>query len=264
MSYESAVQRCAANNKQQCTPRRHGGGLCNFDLNRDLWYSWTTSSCMTRAKISFDSGLIGRVDYPDADYAGLRNVAKIVNENQKNFVKVAWITNPTLPTSAAECDIISSCYSVSDGCICDTSVVEAPVFSKSSEILSSSDIFSSLFTASYNGAGSISLGNCGIEGVLVYTTSNSDSCDSFSTETFFGFEDHHGIQRYLKNTLSTVTIAGIEDAKFRNIPHFIDMVDSDVRDMYYETDAGELMIGQVLELIFSSSFIFLTVALGSH
>lgn len=241
MRYESAIQRCVANNKQQCTPRRHGGGLCNFDLNRNLWYSWTTSSCMTRAKVSFDSGLIGRVDYPDADYAGHRNVARILNESQKNFVKVAWISDPTLPKSAAECDIIPSCYSVSDGCICDTSVAEAPVFTKSSEILSTSALFSNLFTGSFSfgDTGSISLGDCGIQGVLVYTTSASDSCESFSTETFFGFDDHHGIQRYLKNTLSTVTIVGIEDATFRNIPHFIDMVDSDVRDMYYETDAGE-------------------------
>ncbi len=67
----------------------------------------------------------------------------------------------------------------------------------------------------------------------------TDTCNNFSSDTFFGFKDDHGVQRYLKNMVSTVAIIGIDDAEFRNVPHFIDMVDRDLRDMYHETDAGK-------------------------
>lgn len=255
MIYSSAENRCAANGKDQCTPRGYYNSICNFDVNREMWSSWTASSCMTRAKISFDTGFIGRVDHPDADYAGFRNVASIVDENQKNFVKVAWLENPVLPKTASDCNIISSCYSVTDGCICDTSVSDSTVFANSSEILSQDEIHTKLFIASFEpdlfDDGTINdLGNCGIQDVQIYSKSFSDSCSNFSADTFFGFKDNHGVQRYLKNVISTVTILGINKAEFRNIPHFIDMVDHDLRDMYHETDAGKSMQLSVKEGIF--------------
>ena len=46
----------------------------------------------------------------------------------------------------------------------------------------------------------------------------------------------NGQERYLKNLLSVVNVQGV-DVAFRNPVHFISLVESDLRDMYYETDA---------------------------
>lgn len=242
MSFDSAVNRCAAVNQEQCTPQRVQEHLCGVDARRNVWSSWTTSNCMTRAKISFDTGLIGRVDYPDPDYAGKRNVPDIVDENTKNFFNVAWINSAsTLPTDPESCDAIQSCYSVDDGCVCDTSVNEIAAFESAESISSKDDVLSSLHVGAFAPEmfddGDVTLiGKCGFADLAFYSHSSDGSCSNLGPDAFISVVDGHGIQRYLKNVQSTVEILGV-NSSFRNAPHFISMVDQDLRDMYYETDA---------------------------
>ena len=241
MTYDSAVDRCAANGKEQCTPRSYAGSICNVDINRNTWSSWTASSCMTRVKISYETGMIGRVDYPEPDYAGLRNVAKAVDDSTKNFFNVAWLSKPTLIVDSASCNAIPSCYSVDDGCVCDTSLAETAVFGSSEAVSSKEAALSTLHVGAFapdmfDTGYIVSHGNCGVEGVEFYSRSSSDSCSNLGKDAFLGVVDNHGVQRHLKNIRSIVEIVGV-NASFRNVPHFISMVDQDLRDMYYETDA---------------------------
>ena len=244
MSFDSAVNRCAAFDQEQCTPQRVQEHLCGFDARRHVWSSWTTSNCMTRVKISFDTGLIGRVDYPDPDYAGKRNVPDIVDENTKNFFNVAWISNKLgqgLPLDSGSCDAIQSCYSVNDGCVCDTSVTETVVFESAETITSKASVLTSLYIGAFapemfDDGEVIFIGNCGFADLTFYSHSSGDNCSNLGVDAFISVVDDNGIQRYLKNLQSTVKILGVESF-FRNAPHFISMVDQDLRDMYYETDA---------------------------
>ncbi len=242
MSFAFASDRCAQNGKEQCTPVKVAGSPCN--TNMVTWYSWTALGCMTQAKISYKTGFIGRVDFPDADYGGKRKVASIVDKNTRNYFKVYWDTDPSLPTNADECNAISTCRSVvDDGCICDTSVTETAGFERASDITSKESVLSLLHYGTFEPDmldGDItSLGNCNTDdNIEIYSLSSGDSCTNLSTQAFFRVIDHAGINRYLKNLISTVQVHGV-NASFRNVPHFINFVDQDLRDMYYETDAGK-------------------------
>jgi uncharacterized protein (DUF1800 family)/uncharacterized protein (DUF1501 family) len=240
MSYESAIDRCAAIGMSQCTPRRYIQSTCHTGIRENMWYSWTALGCKTQVKMSFETGLIGRVDYPEPDYAGYRNVAKVVSAETKNYFKVVWLNEPNLPTTALSCGAIETCYSVADGCICDTSVTEKSVFGSASHILSVHHVLSALHIGTFSPDHFLpdeikSIGSCGVEGVNFFSRSFADSCSNLGTDAFLGVIDSHGVQHYLKNVLSTVKITGV--GAFRNAPHFISFVDQDLRDMYYETDA---------------------------
>ncbi len=259
MSFEYAENRCAENGKEQCTPRRLHGGICTTDINWKKWYSWTTLGCMTQAKISYKTGSIGRVDYPDPDFAGYRDVSKVVDENTRNYFKVYWDINPSLPENAADCNSIS-CRSVEDGCICNTSVTETAAFNRSSDILSKESLFSSLHFGTFDpdmfdDRDIFTLGNCNVDNIEIYSYSSDDSCASLGTSVFFGVTDTIGVKHYLKNIKSTVEVLGV-NASFRNVPHFISFVDQDLRDMYYETDAGKEFLNVIL-----IKFLYLIVSL---
>ena len=63
VKFSTAVDRCEAVGKVQCTPKETDyKSQCTFDIIREYWSSWTTASCMTRVKISYETGFIGRVD----------------------------------------------------------------------------------------------------------------------------------------------------------------------------------------------------------
>lgn len=244
MSFTSAIDRCAAHGKQQCNPEKTAfDNVCNHDGWR--WAHWTTDSCMTRVKISYESGLIGRVDYPNPDYAGKRNAAKNLDDTTKNFFPVAWLSKPELPTDSNSCNDISSCYSTDDGCVCDTSLAESAVYSRAEDIESKDDLLSKLHVGAFDPVffddGDVtSLGNCGInDDIQVYSLapSGEESCSKFGPDTFFGVVNENSVLQYLKNLKSIVTIDGISSASFRNVVHFISLIEPDLRDMYYETDA---------------------------
>eukprot|EP00957_Ditylum_brightwellii_P022523 1699528-Ditylum_brightwellii.AAC.1 len=73
---------------------------------------------------------IARVDHPDVDLSGERNTLDRVNDATVSFFTVIWNDGTgTFPTAKTFSTIPNnSCISVSDGCICDTTVVETAVF----------------------------------------------------------------------------------------------------------------------------------------
>lgn len=240
MRYDTAVDRCAENGKVQCNPRGlYNGGSCAEDVRHMTWSSWTSVGCATRAKISYDTGHIARVDYPDRDFARKRDVSHYVNDSTLNFYKVEWLSETlNLPSSPAKCQVITSCYSVDDGCVCDTSLIETAVFYAATEISSKDDVLSALHIGAFEpemfDSGEIISLDCGIDDVAFYSKPGG-SCDNLGVNTFIGVRDIHGMH-YLKNILSTVQIKNT-GVTFRNPVHFISMVDQDLRDMHYETEA---------------------------
>jgi cullin-associated NEDD8-dissociated protein 1 len=183
------------------------------------------------------------LQYPAKDFAGKRNVPnnKIMNlgDSTRNFFNVAWLSEPALPVDSAGCEGIAGCYSVIDGCVCNTITTETPAFTGAEEISSKADILSALKVGAFDPSqiDSINeLGSCGVQGVSFYSQTLGESCSNFGPDVIVSYIDNQGAQKYLKNIQSVVTIDGLGDS-FRNPPHFISMVDPDKRDMYYEMDA---------------------------
>ena len=238
MKFVTAVERCAENNQEQCNPNRWNTDVCS---DTDSMYSWSSASCAIRAKVSFETGKVARVDYPGPDAAGERIVKNLVRDDTKNFFQVPWSNiEVTSPSDASSCDALSACYSVEDGCVCDTHVVETPIFSTKNDIVSKENILKSLLIGAFDPAMFdegyySSLGDCGVVGIEIYTKNNS-GCNDIDSDTIFDITDGNGVQRFLKNMVSTVTISGISSS-FRNPVHFTDFMDRSVRDMYHETDA---------------------------
>ena len=81
-----------------------------------------------RAKISFETHQVSRVDYPDADSVGQRNVKNLVRYDTINYVCVPCMDQESLPSDAASCDDLQSCYSVYDDCVCNTTTTESVGF----------------------------------------------------------------------------------------------------------------------------------------
>ena len=75
------------------------------------WHHWTTQSCMLRVKVDYNTGMIARVDFPETDAAGERMVTIGLGDDTLNYFKAAWTNGEgTMPSSAAECNVVSSCY----------------------------------------------------------------------------------------------------------------------------------------------------------
>jgi hypothetical protein len=155
-----------------------------------------------------------------------------VADNTLNYFKTSW-QGGEFPLASDNCDYISGCTVFNDACICDTDVVEEAVFTSTppsrNEILASlrigafhPDMFDGIYTVR----------DCG---VTVYLKSGGD-CSNLDEEAIFFVEDDNGVGRYLKNMHSTVRVVGTSFS-FRNPVHFISLVDPEVRDAYYETDA---------------------------
>ena len=61
MKYNSAIKRCSSNDQQQCNPKRWLNDVCMDERT----YSWTSSGCKVKVKISYEqSHMIARVDQP--------------------------------------------------------------------------------------------------------------------------------------------------------------------------------------------------------
>ena len=239
MKYTSAIDRCKNVSLNQCNPKNWDSHVCMDTVT----YSWSTAGCNIKAKISFDvDHQVARVDDPEKDWAGQRHVKNRVREDTVNFFLVSWKGNvEAIPTDQQSCDVLSSCYSVVDGCICSTNVVETAVFSSADEI--STTVVQNMLhvgafapemfdTGNYN-----NLGDCGVTGLTIYSRNNG-GCRGLDMDTVFLATDDFGVERYLKNIASNVHIVGITDLFFRNAVHFVDFADRNRRDINYEIDAA--------------------------
>mmetsp|Transcript_36280 Transcript_36280/g.71395 ORF Transcript_36280/g.71395 Transcript_36280/m.71395 type:complete len:470 (+) Transcript_36280:3-1412(+) len=243
MKYSSAVDRCSKNGQEQCNPKRFGQGLCMDGQEKKIVYSWSKAGCVTRAKIYYKATyMIARVDFPDPDWAGKRYVRSFVGDGTFNYFKVAWNGEVSAPNDSSSCDSKPSCYSVVDGCICDTNVVETTAFPAGSDITSKDDILKTLrigaFSPAMFDAGDYkALGDCGVPGGVKIYSKTSGGCSSLKIDTIFKVVDNYGVERYLKNMISNVEIKGIANLSFRNPVHVVDLVNRSLRDIHYEVDA---------------------------
>lgn len=233
-NFASAVEKCMANGYNHCTPVTWAGGDTCTD---DQTYSWTSLDCQTRAKISFDTREVARVDYPGTN---TNNVKNLVHEGSINYVRVQWTNEGSLPIDVASCDALQTCYSVSDGCVCDTDTTDSVAFATVDSIGSKESILQTLRTGSvdpnlFDLNVYTSIGEC-VPGVHIYSKTASNCGDALTTDTIFNLLDGNGIRRNFKNFISTVHIVSTS-AYFRNPVHFIDFLNLNLRDMYHETDA---------------------------
>lgn len=127
--------------------------------------------------------------------------------------------------------------------MCDTVTNEAPVYAASSEISSKDDVLSSLKVGAFplemfDSGTYTSLGDCGVDGLEVFASSISGgSCSDLKVDTIFKGTDVYGIEKLLKNVVSTVEIPGVAGTpSFRTPVSFISLVDPELRDMYNEVD----------------------------
>ena len=237
MTFASAVEKCMVNVFTHCDPHSWAGGDTCTDSQT---YSWSSAGCQVRAKISFETHQVARVDYPDADSAGQRKVNNLVRDDTINYVRVPWTNQEYLPSDAASCDALQSCYSVSDGCVCDTTTTESVGFAMTNSIGSKGDILGTLRTGAvdptlFDTGVYASIGEC-VPGVQVYSKNALDCEDALDTHAIFQLTDVNGIMRFVKNSISTVHVSSTS-ASFRNPVHFIDFMNCNLRDMFQETDA---------------------------
>ena len=238
MNFASAVEKCMANGYTQCDP--HSWASSSDTCTDSQTYSWSSSGCQVRAKISFETSQVARVDYPGADSAGHRNVKDFVRDDTINFFRVPWVNQESLPSDSAECDALQACYSVADGCVCDTTTMDSLAFATIGSIGSKQDILDNLRIgaadpASFDAGVYTSLGEC-VPGVQVYSKSALDCGHPLDQDAIFVLEDAYGEKRNLKNSISTVYVSSTS-ASFRNPVHFIDFMNRNLRDMFQETDA---------------------------
>ena len=238
MTFASAVEKCMSNGYTQCDPHSWTGGSDTCIDSQT--YSWSSAGCQVRAKISFETQQVARVDYPDADSAGQRHVKNLVRDDTINYFRVAWTDQESLPSDASGCDVLPSCYSVADGCVCDATTTESAGFDSVGAIGSKEDILEILRIgavgpASFDTGVYTSIGEC-VPGVQIYSKTALNCGHPLDTNAIFQLTDANGIMRFSKNSISTVHVSSTS-ASFRNPVHFIDFVDRNLRDMFQETDA---------------------------
>lgn len=245
MTYAGAEALCAANGGVQSHPwnvreSRSKSGPCVDGINDS--HSWANAWCSVQAKIDFESGHIAIVNEVEPDHAGMAQVELQVSSATLNFFKTFW-TEGIYPSDMNTClNLIAegaSCV-VHEGksCICDTTVVDSTVFASADSSMSIDQLLMDLRTGAVDpstfDSGTYNPLNCGIEGVTVY--SKSGDCSSLASDSIFAFTNKNKAY-FLKNMRSTVHISGSNDYSFRNPVQFINLVDPEDRDMYYETDA---------------------------
>ena len=239
MTYDSAVAICEANSFEQSYPwviKAWKAGPCSHGISTKEYRSWANAACEVKVKVTFDSGEIAIVHSTEPDRAGLINTEKLVDPDSDNFFMAPW--EGSGPPTLSDCLSIPSCYVHGDEyCICGIDATENIVYSSSGEISSIDDIMLSLHIGAVNpstlDAGTYtSLGDCGIQGVTVY--SKTGDCVSLSPDTIFAF-DFNSKPFFLRNSKSIVSIPE-SVFQFRNPVQFISLSDPEVRDAYYETD----------------------------
>ncbi|KAL7542550.1 hypothetical protein ACHAXR_011864 [Thalassiosira sp. AJA248-18] len=195
MTWATARNRCVAYGKDLCL---------HNSASIDWWrkgYHWTNRDCGINVKVNSE-GYIAIVH--DAMITYEDSIPWLVEEeNTLNWFRVFWNGGSYPGDSEANTCAVNNCRSLTDGsCLCKTTVTESVVFADINSV-SKDDVMSQLFIgalAPQDGDGSTEtvLGN----GVTVHVVGGN-----VDTSTVFQIEDK-GRTIFLKNTLSTVSLAG--------------------------------------------------------
>ena len=230
-----------------CLSEREASQTNNYD---NTWH-WTTESCKIQVKI-LSNGLLAVVHDPNKsrnvygkDYEPYTNSLVNVTETV-SFFSVHWEKNvtgddqfPSVDNNCGEgsCQLLEE----DESCYCDTTTSEEVVF----ESLPSWEDALEKLTVGASPIDMYDLNHYTLVdvGTDIKSYKLSSSGSDYSVDTVFEVKskfNSNGVM-YLKNVKSSVTVAGLYT--IRNPPHFMDLVDPEDRDAYYETDA---VIDQIL------------------
>jgi len=203
---------------------------CREDLPEN-WFWQSQDDCYVKAKVRDEDGMVSIVHDPTlltGDSTAEFRVEPRVHPDNVNYFKVVW-ENDSYPSTSNSCGN-NICQSIHRGCLCDVNIVDSQVFNSMPS--SVSDVIAHLQIGSVDPdiLGSYTqVPNTGNDIAVWHMYGDYDK------ETVFRV-NYRGKDVYLKNMVSTVTIAGSENFKFRNPPHFMNIAIRDHRDAYYETD----------------------------
>ena len=247
LTYAGAEALCAANGRVPSHPWKikettDRGGPCVNGLDSPAFRSWANAWCNVQVKVDFESGYTAIVNEVEPDHAGMAQLEPQVSPDTVNLFKTYW-TDGIYPSDINACLSLhaggASCV-VHEGksCICETTVVDSAVFTSADSSMSIDQLMMDLRTGAVDPAtfdsGTFYSLDCGIEGVTVYF--KSGDCSSLTSDSIFAFSNKSK-PYFLKNMRSNVHISGSNEYSFRNPIQFINLVDPEVRDMYYEVDA---------------------------
>jgi len=261
ISFASNEQRCIDNGWVACNPNSvelpnfnddvieckdfTGVSLGYPDMNV---YHWTNEPCVLRMFVK-QNGLVAIIHDPlktkkkywtDVDPY---TTAHVNHQNTMNYFSIQWEKNSTgddqFPSMENYCGF-GACSVTRDQyndkvCFCDTIVTETPVFS---EMPTRDQVLSELtigaFTPDTFDVGAYEVVGTGNDGVEAYRPTGASD---FTVDTIFKVLSEHRETIYLKNMKSTVQVGTSDKYTIRNPPHFMDIVDPEVRDAYYEIEA---------------------------
>lgn len=231
MNLETAKSRCQAK----------GLALCNYtrfdvaDACPNIGSQWTRTSCQVEAKVD-STGAIAIVHNTGG------TVRNFVNDDSPSFFRVQW-TGGVFPTARDNCGG-GNCREVDRQCICRVEIRTKAVFKK--EPANRNPLLAHLHVgfpnlALFDGLGlkrKIVEGSTSFNGYVFYSSDGS-CCNE---QTIFEVTDPvSGRTLYLKNTRSTVSIAGTEKPQysFRNPVQFnsADPHEYSTTDASWETEA---------------------------
>ena len=252
MTFDMNVQRCTDNGGFACDPDYFGPNefncpndkCCRFfrsyrprpELNP---FHWTTSSCNLQIKVDTD-GAVAIIHDPELTTSPQRSQQKIVPHasiETTSLFHIVWQdgeVDPTLPAVYPHA-MDNQCYEGScqqtsdDMCLCNVTVSESIAFTSTP---TKNDVLTTLSIGSFSpdmlGGDSLMHGSGDLK---VY----SKDSPNFDIDTIFEVLDEYGDVICLKNMISKINVGG--KMLIKNPVHFNDMVDPEIRDAYYETEA---------------------------
>ena len=202
MTYATAETRC----ESHCVYKDMDGGISRN--RRHTGYHWVDSPCNILAKIN-NEGYVAIVHDLEAGYIRLGNddIPLHVSDESLNYFKVYW--SGEYPTKKS--NSCGSCQVLTDGCLCQTSVTDSPVFTAMSDIASPDDIVSSLTVGfvdptSFDDATFIIEEGAGFTAYMYIK--EPGSLGEYDENTVFKVTDSVGRTLYLRNVQSTVSLQG--------------------------------------------------------
>jgi uncharacterized protein (DUF1800 family) len=227
MTHESALNRCENMNYSLCQfPVIQGCGRSECSHNP---YFWTNAGCSLRVKVNPDDGKVAILYHANDDNSLM---TKHVQSDSPSYFPVHW-NNTLFPSPNNNCDDSPLCEIINESCVCTIGVNEVQVFD---EMPTRNQVIERLDIGSFDPS-ALGLNKYVVENNV--TMFYEDESNRFKTSSVFKVVDEFGRERLFKNVLSTVKIVGSSQLfSFRNPPHFMNLVDPEARDAYFETDAA--------------------------
>jgi len=235
MTFDLASNRC----------EHIGQSLCEFTVMEacssdcclsNEYYFWHDTSCNLQVKVD-ESGHAAIVHNPQNTDEELVHVD--YQSNSSYFFPVYW--DEGFPSVSNECGT-GICEMIDGSCLCNIEVIDSSVFDSMPKNID--EILFRLHVGSFSpktlesSTSRFPVLNRLKESITAHFCKQSASYDE---NTIFEVKRDGEDIKYLKNVQSVVKIVDMNgettDFSFRNPPHFMNMIEPEIRDAQYETDA---------------------------